>query len=97
MFHEFVLVCPQSYVLSYTQLSVTVTPGLPPLLTNESYQCQFADRERLRVITVDAEEVTPNTTYQCNITGRIPTFTGVQLGKMNYVAVFLNCCNTLDC
>ena len=66
------------------QLSVTVTPGLPPLLTNESYQCQFADREGLRVITVDAEEVTPNTVYQCNITGRrIPTFTGVQLGKMN--------------
>ena len=66
------------------QLSVTVTPGLPPLLTNESYQCQFADRGRMRVITVDAEEVTPNTVYQCNITGRIPTFTGVQLGKMNY-------------
>ena len=72
------------------QLCVTVTPGLPPLLVNESYQCQFADREGLRVITVDAEEVTPNTAYQCNITGRrIPTFTGVQLGKMNYiVAIF---------
>ena len=70
------------YVL---QLSVTVTPGLPPLLTNESYQCQFADREGLRMITVDAEEVTPNTAYQCNITGRIPTFTGVQLGKMYYM------------
>ena len=67
------------------QLSVTVTPGLPPLLTNESYQCRFADREGLRVITVDAEEVTPNTTtaYQCNITGRTPIFTDVQLGKMN--------------
>ena len=37
----------------------------------------------MRVITVDAEEVTSNTVYQCNITGRIPTFTGVQLGKMN--------------
>ena len=68
------------------QLSVTVTPGLPPLLTNESYQCRFADRDRLTVITVDAEEVTPNTAYQCNITGRIPTFTGVQLGKMYYAA-----------
>ena len=67
------------------QLSVTVTQELPPLLTNESYQCQFADRERLRMITVDAEEVTPNTAYQCNITDRrIPTFTGVQLGKMIY-------------
>ena len=66
------------------QLSVTVTPRLPPLLTNESYQCQLADGERLRAITVDAEEVIPNTVYQCNITGRrIPTFTGVQLGKMN--------------
>ena len=65
------------------QLSVIVTPGLPPLLTNESYRCQFADREGLRVITVDAEEVTPNTAYQCNITERIPPFTGVQLGKMN--------------
>ena len=85
--------CPQCNVLSYTQLSVTVTPGLPQLLTNESYQCQFADRERTRVITVDAEEVTPNTAYQCNITGRIPTFSGVQLGKMNYADVFLNCCN----
>ena len=61
---------------------MTVTPGLPPMLTNESYQCQFADSEGLMVITVDAEEVTPNTAYQCNITGRIPTFTGVQLGKM---------------
>jgi len=64
------------------QLRVTVTPGLPPLLTNESYQCQFTDREGLRVITVDAEEVTPNTAYQCNITDRIPTFTGAQLDKM---------------
>ena len=64
------------------QLRVTVTPGLPPLLTNDSYQCQFADRGRLRVITVDAEEVTPNIVYQCNITDRIPPFTGVQLGKM---------------
>ena len=68
------------------QLSVIVTPGLPPLLTSESYQCQFVDRERLRVITVDAEEVTSNTSYQCNITGRIPTFTGVQLGKVNCAA-----------
>ena len=68
---------------------MTVIPGLPPLLTNENYQCQFVDRERQSVITVDAEEVTPNTAYQCNITGRIPTFTGVQLGKMYYVAVFL--------
>ena len=76
----------------YIQLIVTVTLGLPPLLANESYQCQLADRERLRVITVNAEEVTPNTTYQCNITGRIPTFTGVQLGKMYYGAacVFIN-------
>ena len=65
------------------QPTVTVLPGLPPLLTNGRYQCQFADRGRLRVITVDAEEVTPNTVYQCNITGRIPTFTGVQLGKMH--------------
>ena len=65
---------------------MTVTPGLPPLLTNESYQCQFTDRDRLKVITVDAEEVTPNTAYQCNITGRIPTFTGVQLGKVYYAA-----------
>ena len=65
------------------QPTVTVLPGLPPLLTNESYQCQFVDREGLRVITVDAEEVTPNTAYQCNITDRIPTFNGVQLGKMN--------------
>ena len=76
---------------------MTATPGLPPLLTNESYQCQFADRERQRVITVGAEEVTPNTAYQCNITGRIPTFTGVQLGKMYYVAVLMNCCNISDC
>ena len=65
------------------KLSVTVTPGLPPLLTSESYQCQFADIEGLSVITVDAEEVTANTAYQCNITGRIPTLSGVQLGKMN--------------
>ena len=72
-----------TWLYTILQLSVTVTPGLPPLLTNESYQCQFADRGRLRVITVDAEEVTPNTVYQCNITGRrVPTFTGVQLGKM---------------
>ena len=90
MFHNHEFVCPQSNVLSYTQLSVTVTPGLPPLLISESYQCRFADRDRLRVITVDAEEVTPNTAYQCNITGRIPTFTDVQLGKMNCGAMFLN-------
>ena len=72
---------------------MTVTPGLPPLLTNESYWCQFADNEGLRVITVDAEGITPNTTYQCNITGRIPTFTGVQLG--NNAAMLLNCFNLI--
>ena len=65
------------------QLSVTVIPGLPPLLINESYQCQFADREG-RVVTVNAEEVTPNTTYQCNLTGRTPSFTGALIGKINY-------------
>ena len=72
--------CPHSNVYPI-QLSVTVIPGLPPLLTSEIYQCQFADRGRLSVITVDAEEVTPNTAYQCNITWRIPTFNGIQLGK----------------
>ena len=79
------------FYMSYPiQLSVTVSPGLPLLLMNESYQCQFADREGLRVITVDAEEVTPNTAYQCNITGgRIPIFTGVQLGKMYYMQLCL--------
>ena len=61
---------------------------------NESYQCQFADREGLRVITIDAEEVTPNTKYQCNITGRIPALTGVQLGKMNYTC---SCVSTGTC
>ena len=66
------------------QPTVTVLPGLPPLLTNESYQCQFVDREGLKVITVDAKEITPNTVYQCNITDRIHTFTGVQLGKIHY-------------
>ena len=35
------------------------------------------------MITVDADEVTPNTEYTCNITGRIPTFTGVQLGELS--------------
>ena len=84
------------YMFYPIQLSVTVSPGLPPLLMNESYQCQFADREGLRVITVDAEEVTPNTAYQCNITKRIPTFTGVQLGKMDHAAVLMNCCNIAD-
>ena len=38
------------------------------------------------MINVDADEVTPNTEYTCNITGRIPTFTGVQLGdSLNYL------------
>ena len=32
-------------------------------------------------VHVDADEVTPNTEYTCNITGRVPAFTGVQLGK----------------
>jgi len=32
-------------------------------------------------VSVGADEVTPNTEYTCNITGRIPTFTGVQLGE----------------
>ena len=41
------------------------------------------------MITVDADEVTPNTEYTCNITGRIPTFTGVQLGELSvYIMVF---------
>ena len=35
------------------------------------------------MITVDADEVTPNTEYTCNITGRIPAFTGVQLGELS--------------
>ena len=41
------------------------------------------------MITVDADEVTPNTGYTCNITGRIPTFTGVQLGELSvYITLF---------
>ena len=40
------------------------------------------------MINVDADEVTPNTEYTCNITGRIPTFTGVQLGEpLNYLLI----------
>ena len=35
------------------------------------------------MITVDADEVTPNAEYTCNITGRVPPFTGVQLGKLS--------------
>ena len=35
------------------------------------------------MITVDADEVTPNTEYTCNITGRVPAFTGVQLGELS--------------
>ena len=35
------------------------------------------------MITVDADEVTPNTEYTCNITGRVPAFTDVQLGKLS--------------
>ena len=35
------------------------------------------------MITVDADEVIPNTEYTCNITGRVPPFTGVQLGELS--------------
>ena len=65
------------------QLTVTVTPGLPPLLPNESYWCRFADGGGGRMITVDADEVTPNTEYTCNISERVPPFTGVQLGELS--------------
>jgi len=39
------------------------------------------------MITVDADEVTPNTEYTCNITGRIPTFTGIQLGEPSHLII----------
>ena len=38
------------------------------------------------MITVNADEVTSNK-YTCNITGRISTFTGVQLGELSVVLI----------
>ena len=63
------------------QLSVSVSsPGLPVTLPNEMYQCHFQNEEMAVSFVVPAEEVTANTSYNCNITGRIPAFNGVKAG-----------------
>jgi len=64
--------------MSHLQFTVTVTPGLPPLLPGESFSCCFADSEgQLPTIRVEAV-VANHTTFTCNITA--PNFSGVQLG-----------------
>ena len=56
-------------------------PGLPSTLENETYSCHLEDSEgRFPPIIVSAVEVTPGTSYTCNITNQIPDYDGVQAG-----------------
>ena len=61
------------------QITVTVTPGLPPLLAGESYECFFAAASGTLFFT-NAVEITANTQYRCDLTGVIPDFQGARLG-----------------
>ena len=64
------------------QLTVTVGgPGLPVVLSDESYFCHLADSEGRFTINVSAVEVTANAEYTCDITNQVPNFDGVQAGN----------------
>ena len=63
------------------QITVTVTPGLPPPLERESYECYFETAGGLSFLTEAVESVT-NTQYVCDLTlGMIPPFQGTSLGE----------------
>ena len=63
------------------QITVTVTPGLPPPLDGESYECYFAT-DGGDSFFIDAVEIVNNTQYMCDLTQTtIPSFQGASLGK----------------
>lgn len=63
------------------QLSVAVGgPGLPDLLPDESYSCLFVDSEGRFNFTVPAVAISSGTNYSCNITDRVPFYSGITAG-----------------
>ena len=63
------------------QITVTVTPGLPPPLDGESYECYFETAGGETFFT-EAVEIMTNTEYTCDLTqATIPSFQGASLGK----------------
>ena len=64
------------------QITVTVTPGLPPPLDGESYECYFATAGGESFFVTEAVEIMSNTQYMCDLTQvTIPPFQGASLGK----------------
>ena len=72
------------------QITVTVTPGLPPPLDGESYECYFTAADGTPFST-DALEVMTNTTYVCNITEVVPDFQGASLGMCTSLPTLSTC------
>ncbi|XP_064398652.1 plexin-A2-like [Halichondria panicea] len=74
---------PMQHVLDQailpTVLTVTlVSPGLPFLMSGETFFCHLADGEgRFPPIIVPAVEVTPGTSFSCDIEGLVPDYPGV--------------------
>ena len=56
-------------------------PGLPDLLPAESYSCHLAESELRFNITVPAVTVNIGTSYTCNITDRVPSYSGITAGR----------------
>ena len=71
-----------------------MTPGLPPPLDGESYECYFTAADGTSFFT-DAVEVMTNTQYVCNITEVVPDFQGASLGKA--VCVYITDCMPNSC
>ena len=67
--------------LYYTQLTLTLSQSLPPLLVGETYLCHFASGG----VTFTVDAMGSGTTYICNVTGRIPPqFEGLSTGDWIY-------------
>jgi hypothetical protein len=53
----------------FTQLTLTLSQPLPPLLVNETYLCHFSSDG----VTFMVDAVGSETNYTCNVTGEAPS------------------------
>ena len=66
----------------YTQLTLTLSQSLPPLLVGETYLCHFASGG----VTFTVAAMGSGTVYTCNVTERIPSeLEGLRKGEYSYM------------
>ena len=72
-------------------------PRLPALQPAESYSCHLADGEGRFNTTVPAVTVNIGTSYTCNITDRVPSYSGITAGRNDEYLLVCTSCGFLLC